>query len=58
MVAHAGQLAVQVGLNVVRLYTSSLFEVNIRLYTSLGYEFGRSEERKGGIAIHMIKRLA
>ncbi|MDF7662760.1 GNAT family N-acetyltransferase [Erwiniaceae bacterium L1_54_6] len=57
MVAHAEQLAVQAGLDVVRLYTNSLFEVNIRLYTSLGYEFERSEERNGGVAIHMLKRL-
>ncbi|AER34279.1 MULTISPECIES: GNAT family N-acetyltransferase [Pantoea] len=58
MVAHAEQLAVQAGLNVVRLYTNSLFEVNLRLYASLGYEFEYSEERNGGVAIHMLKRLA
>jgi len=58
MVVHAEQLAVQAGLDVVRLYTNSLFEVNLRLYASLGYEFERSEERNGGVAIHMLKRLA
>lgn len=57
MVVHAEQLAVQAGLDVVRLYTNSLFEVNIRLYNSLGYQFERSEERNGGVAIHMLKRL-
>ena len=57
MVAHAEQLAVQAGLDVVRLYTNSLFEVNLRLYAAWGYEFERSEERNGGVAIHMFKRL-
>jgi len=57
MVAHAEQLAVQAGLAIVRLYTNSLFEVNLRLYASWGYEFERSEERNGGVAIHMLKRL-
>lgn len=58
MVAHAEHLAIQAGLDVVRLYTNSLFEVNLQLYASLGYEFERSEERNGGVAIHMLKRLA
>lgn len=58
MVTLAEQLAVEAGLDVVRLYTNSLFEVNLRFYESLGYEFERSEERNGGVAIHMLKRLA
>lgn len=33
MVGHAEQLAVQAGLDVVRVYTNSLFEVNICLTT-------------------------
>lgn len=57
MVAHVERLAVQAGLDVVRLYTNSLFEVNLRLYTSLGYKVERIEERNGGVAIHMLKRL-
>ncbi|MFB6328521.1 GNAT family N-acetyltransferase [Pantoea deleyi] len=57
MVAHAEQLAVQAGLDVVRLYTNSLFEVNLRLYASLGYEVEHAEERNGGLAIHMLNRM-
>ncbi|BAK11018.1 MULTISPECIES: GNAT family N-acetyltransferase [Pantoea] len=57
MVAHAEQLAIQAGLDVVRLYTNSLFEVNLRLYASLGYEVERTEVRNGGLAIHMLKRV-
>ncbi|WP_367165753.1 GNAT family N-acetyltransferase [Kosakonia cowanii] len=57
MLIHAEQLAVQAGLDVVRLYTNSLFEENIRFYNSLGYEFEYSEERNGGVIIHMRKRV-
>lgn len=58
MVAQAEYLAVKAGLDVVRLYTNSLFEVNLRLYTSLGYKVERTEERNGGVAIHMLKRMS
>ena len=58
MVAQAEYLAVKAGLDVVRLYTNSLFEVNLRLYTSLGYKVERTEERNGGVAIHMLKRVS
>lgn len=57
MVAHAEQLAVQAGLEVVRLYTSSRFEENLHLYASLGYHVEREEAANGGVAIHMLKRV-
>jgi len=58
MVAYAEQLALQAGLDVVRLYTNSRFEVNLRLYASLGYEVERTEERNGGVAVHMLKYVS
>lgn len=57
MLAYAEQLAAQAGVGIVRLYTNSLFEENLRLYASLGYEIEREEARNGGVAIYLFKRL-
>ncbi len=58
MVAYVEQLAVRVGAGVVRLYTNSQFEENVRLYVSLGYEIEREEALNGGVAIHMLKHVS
>ena len=55
MVAHAEKLAVEAGLDAVRLYTNSLFEENIRLYTSLGYEFECSGQQKLATALEFFQ---
>ncbi len=58
MVAYAEQLAARAGAGVVRLYTNSQFEENVRLYVSLGYEIEREEALNGGVAIHMLKHVS
>ncbi|WP_132392399.1 GNAT family N-acetyltransferase [Novosphingobium sp. PhB165] len=58
MVAHAEQLAVCAGSAVVRLYTNSQFEENVRLYLSLDYEIEREEPLNGGVLIHMFKHVS
>lgn len=58
MMAHAEQLAVEAGRDVVRLYTNARFEKNIRLYAALGYEVEREEPVESGVLVHMAKPLA
>jgi GNAT superfamily N-acetyltransferase len=58
MVAYAEQLAREAGLITVRLYTNQMFEENLRLYASLGYEIEREEALNGGFVIHMVKVVA
>jgi len=58
LIAHAEQVAVQAGRVYVRLYTNARFEENLRLYASLGYAVEHEEPLNGGVAIHMIKRIA
>jgi len=55
MVAHAERLAVEAGVEAVRLYTNAKFEDNIRLYVSLGYYIEREEAINDGALIHMVK---
>ncbi|GAB6966852.1 GNAT family N-acetyltransferase [Komagataeibacter kakiaceti JCM 25156] len=57
MVAYVEQLALEAGLGVVKLYTNSKFEENLRLYNSLGYKIERKEAFNGGISVHMLKQL-
>jgi ribosomal protein S18 acetylase RimI-like enzyme len=58
LLAHAEQLAAALGHGEIRLYTNKAFAANLELYGKLGYEVDREEEFKGGIAVHMSKRLA
>lgn len=58
MLAHAEQLAAQAGLGLVRLYTNALFEENVRLYASLGYDVECERALNGGLAIHMLKHIS
>lgn len=57
LLAHAEALAAQAGIDRMRLYTNSKFEVNIALYRSLGYTVEREEPFNGGALTHMSKRL-
>jgi GNAT superfamily N-acetyltransferase len=58
LLALAEQLAADAQLTAVRLYTNQRFAENLRLYAALGYGVEREEALNGGVAIHMIKRLA
>lgn len=51
----AEDLAASAGMKGTRLYTNKMFEVNIALYLSLGYQVEREEARNGGLAVHMVK---
>ena len=57
LLAHAEQLAAALGHGEIRLYTNKAFTANLELYGKLGYEVDREEEFKGGVAVHMSKRL-
>lgn len=57
LIKHAEQLALQAGVDSVRLSTNARFEENLNLYASLGYEVEREEALNGGVAIHMFKRV-
>ena len=58
MMSHAEDAAAALGYAEIRLYTNKRFIENIRLYARLGYAIDREEKLKGGIAVHMSKRLA
>jgi ribosomal protein S18 acetylase RimI-like enzyme len=58
LMAHAEEVAAELGLRALRLYTNQRFAENIRLYLSLGYRIDREEPVAGaGVATHMSKRL-
>jgi ribosomal protein S18 acetylase RimI-like enzyme len=57
LLAHAEQLATSLGYDEIRLYTNKAFAANLELYGKLGYQVDREEEFKGGVAVHMSKRL-
>jgi ribosomal protein S18 acetylase RimI-like enzyme len=57
LMAHAERIAVSLGLREMRLFAHQLFKENIALYRSIGYEVTREEPFKGGIVVHMSKRL-
>jgi ribosomal protein S18 acetylase RimI-like enzyme len=57
LLAHAEKLAASSGFGEIRLYTNKLFAENVRLYGKLGYRVDREEELKGGVVVHMSKKL-
>jgi GNAT superfamily N-acetyltransferase len=58
LLAQAETLAAEAGHRGTRLYTNKLFNANLRLYASLGYQVEREEALNGGVAVHMAKPLA
>jgi GNAT superfamily N-acetyltransferase len=54
---HAEKLAASLGFNETRLYTNKLFAENVQFYRKLGYRTDREEAFKGGLVVHMSKRL-
>ena len=58
LMAHAETLAAEAGLGELRLHTNALMAANIRLYTALGYNVDRREEKPDGrTVVHMSKRV-
>ncbi len=58
LLAHAEQLATELGLASVRLYTNQKFTSNLALYRGLGYVVDCEEPIWGGCKVHMSKHLA
>jgi ribosomal protein S18 acetylase RimI-like enzyme len=58
LMAHAEQLAAELGLGELRLYTNGLMAENLRLYARLGYRVDREEPFMGGITVYMSKLLS
>jgi GNAT superfamily N-acetyltransferase len=57
LMAHAESVAAGLGLAEIKLYTNKLFEENVALYHKLGYAIDHEEPFKGGVIVHMGKRL-
>jgi ribosomal protein S18 acetylase RimI-like enzyme len=57
LMAHAESVAAGLGLPEIKLYTNKLFEENVALYHKLGYAIDNEEPFKGGVIVHMGKRL-
>jgi len=57
LLTHAEQLAASLGHDEIRLYTNKLFAANVQFYRRLGYWVDREEGFKGGIVVHMSKRI-
>jgi len=57
LLRHAEAEARRKGFAKIRLYTNSLFEENIALYSWFGYEETRREPFRGSTLVHMTKRL-
>jgi GNAT superfamily N-acetyltransferase len=49
--------ALQSGRTQIRLLTNQAFEANLALYAKLGYAVDRTESFRGGIVVHMSKRI-
>lgn len=57
LLSHAEALTTSLGHNEIRLYTNKLFAANVTFYLKRGYRLDREEEFKGGVIVHMRKRL-
>lgn len=55
LMAHAEQLARQLGHAEIRLYTNARFTENVALYQRLGYRIDRQEEGPLGVTVYMSK---
>jgi GNAT superfamily N-acetyltransferase len=54
---HAERRAVQSGRTEIRLLTNQAFGSNLELYAKLGYAIERTEPFRGGVTVHMSKRI-
>ena len=57
LLAHAEAAARRAGYAQTRLITNALYDANIRLYQSVGYEIASREAFMGGVMVHMTKEL-
>ncbi len=57
LLAHAEQVARELGYAEVRLYTNKMFEANVRLYLGFGYRIDRQETSSLGVTVYMSKPL-
>lgn len=55
LVAHAEEVAREMGVAEIRLYTNGLFRRNVALYRSLGFRVTREEVGALGVVVHMAK---
>ncbi len=44
-------------MSTIVVYTNKLFTANVTLYHKLSYTLDREEEFRGGVIVHMSKRL-
>ncbi|MGB7972806.1 MAG: GNAT family N-acetyltransferase [Roseiarcus sp.] len=54
---HVERRALQSRRREIRLLTNQAFAANLALYAKLGYAVDRTESFRGGIAVHMRKRI-
>ncbi|OEC99737.1 GNAT family N-acetyltransferase [Rhizobium sp. YK2] len=57
LLAHAEQVAAELGVSDMRLYTNKRFVKNVQLYLRHGYAIDREEPLKDGFLVHMSKRI-
>jgi GNAT superfamily N-acetyltransferase len=57
LLAHAEQIARNLGKARLRLYTNQRFAENVRIYKHLGYAVDREEDLKFAVVVHMSKPL-
>jgi N-acetylglutamate synthase-like GNAT family acetyltransferase len=57
LMAHAEDLARQLGLREIRLYTNKLFAENIAFYAKLGYRRDGESAFENGFIVHMSRRV-
>jgi GNAT superfamily N-acetyltransferase len=57
LLAHAEKRAVEAGRFEIRLQTNQAFAANLALYANLAYAIGRTEPFRGGMLVHMSKRI-
>ena len=55
--AHAERRAAEAGRAKIRLQTNAAFAANLALYAKVGYAIDRTEPFRGGMAVHMSKRI-
>jgi GNAT superfamily N-acetyltransferase len=57
LVAHADEVARSLRLHRLRLYTNAQFAGNVGFYGRHGYAIDREEPFKGGVTVHMSKKI-
>jgi ribosomal protein S18 acetylase RimI-like enzyme len=58
LMAHAEQLAAELGRTELRLYTNARFAENVALYRRLGYRIDREEASTLGVTVYMSKSVS